>query len=355
MACSKYTLTNTGSTIVNFSYRRCDDSLWDYQVELLPNQTKNIWVLNGTYTVAPSFKNLISLVDQGPFPPINATNTPTPSNTQTPSPTITPTETPTNTPTPSVTKTQTPTVTQTPTNTPTNTETSTPTSTATSTPTNTPTNTTTPTTTATPSQTATSSETPTPTATITSTPTNTATPSQTASVGATPTSTETQTPTPTETPTNTPTNTETPTNTPTETPTETPTNTPTETPTNTPTLTQTQTPTQTRLYNTVFVNNSSNGTISGFSDNLGAIILTDVTNGGFPVLPSFNAISGNHVTTSNSPNVFVTGTGTISYQTIINGVIVTSGSNLSIPVAIGLTVGSVPILGTDNVVFTIAD
>ena len=48
MACSKYILTNTGSTLVNFSYRRCDDSLWDYQVELLPNQTKNIWVINGT-------------------------------------------------------------------------------------------------------------------------------------------------------------------------------------------------------------------------------------------------------------------------------------------------------------------
>jgi len=91
MACSKYTLTNTGSTIVNFSYRRCDDSLWDYQVELLPNQTKNIWVIDGTYTVAPAFKNIISLVNQGVFPPISATNTPTPSNTQTPSPTITPT------------------------------------------------------------------------------------------------------------------------------------------------------------------------------------------------------------------------------------------------------------------------
>ena len=43
MACSKYVLTNIGSSIVNFSYRRCDDSMWDYQVELEPNQTKNIW------------------------------------------------------------------------------------------------------------------------------------------------------------------------------------------------------------------------------------------------------------------------------------------------------------------------
>ena len=69
MACSKYTLTNTGSTSVNFSYKRCDDTLWDYQVELLPNQVKNIWVINGTYTVAPSFKGLISLINDGAFPP----------------------------------------------------------------------------------------------------------------------------------------------------------------------------------------------------------------------------------------------------------------------------------------------
>ena len=42
MACSKYTLTNTGSSIVNFSYQRCDDAMWEYQVELNPNQNKNI-------------------------------------------------------------------------------------------------------------------------------------------------------------------------------------------------------------------------------------------------------------------------------------------------------------------------
>ena len=44
MACSKYTLTNTGTTQVNFNYRRCDDAMWEYQVELEPNQTKNIWL-----------------------------------------------------------------------------------------------------------------------------------------------------------------------------------------------------------------------------------------------------------------------------------------------------------------------
>jgi hypothetical protein len=166
MACSKYTLTNTGSTVVNFSYRRCDDSMWDYQVELLPNQTKNIWVINGTYTVAPSFKSVIVLVNEGEFPPTSQTRTPTPTATPTPTPTPTTSVTPTNTPTPSVTATQTgtptptPTTTETPTNTPTNTETSTatPTPTNTETPTNTPTptNTTTPTPTVTPTVTPTS-------------------------------------------------------------------------------------------------------------------------------------------------------------------------------------------------------
>ena len=114
MACSKYNLTNTGSTIVNFSYRRCDDSMWDYQVELLPNQSKNIWLIDDTYTVAPSFKSVIILVDDGPFPPIDATNTPTPSNSPTPSVTATQTPTPTETLAETVAETPTPTPTLTP-------------------------------------------------------------------------------------------------------------------------------------------------------------------------------------------------------------------------------------------------
>ena len=100
MACSKYTLTNTGSTIVNFNYRRCDDSLWEYQVELNPGQTKNIWLLNGTFTIAPVYTTMISLINQGPFPPISETATPTPTPSVTPSNTPTQTGTPTNTPTP---------------------------------------------------------------------------------------------------------------------------------------------------------------------------------------------------------------------------------------------------------------
>jgi hypothetical protein len=161
MACSKYTLTNTGSTIVNFNYRRCDDSLWEYQVELNPGQTKNIWSLNGTFTIAPVYTTMISLINQGPFPPISETATPTPTPSVTPSntptgtaavtPTPTNTETPTNTPT----QTQTPTNTETPTGTPTNTPSETPTETPTNTPSETPTNT--------PSETPTNTPTPSPT------------------------------------------------------------------------------------------------------------------------------------------------------------------------------------------------
>jgi hypothetical protein len=137
MACIKYTLTNTGSTIVNFNYRRCDDSLWEYQVELNQGQTKNIWSIPGTFTIAPVYTTMVSIINQGPFPPINETATPTP----------TPTETPTNTPTPSVTATNTPTQTETPTQTPTQTQTGT--AAVTPTPSTTPTNTPTPSVTAT--------------------------------------------------------------------------------------------------------------------------------------------------------------------------------------------------------------
>jgi hypothetical protein len=168
---------------VNFNYRRCDDSLWEYQVELNPGQTKNIWLLNGTFSIAPVYTTMISLINQGAFPPISETATPTP----------TPTTTPTNTPTPSVTATNTPTQSNTPTqtNTPTTTTTLTATPTNTETPTNTPTNTQTETPTNTPSETPTN----TPTNTPSETPTNT--PTVTAEVTATPTTTSTPTSTPT--------------------------------------------------------------------------------------------------------------------------------------------------------------
>jgi hypothetical protein len=86
MACSKYILTNTGNTIVNFNYQRCDDALWQYQIELNPDETKTIWLLDGTYSINSQFLSNVILMDEGIFPP------PTPSMTAT----LTPTPTPTN-------------------------------------------------------------------------------------------------------------------------------------------------------------------------------------------------------------------------------------------------------------------
>jgi hypothetical protein len=126
MACSKYTLTNTGSTTVNFNYQRCDDTLWQYQIELLPGQTKNIWLVNGTYSSAQLFQQSIVLINDGAFPPPQITPTPSVTPTLTPTPTVTSTVTPTPTvtstvtPTPSVTASVTPTITPTMTVTPTN-------------------------------------------------------------------------------------------------------------------------------------------------------------------------------------------------------------------------------------------
>ena len=69
MACSKYTISNTGSTISNFNYRRCDDSLWQYQVEIGPNEIKNIWLIDNTYSNAEEFNQELVINNQGVFPP----------------------------------------------------------------------------------------------------------------------------------------------------------------------------------------------------------------------------------------------------------------------------------------------
>ena len=117
MACSKYILVNTGTTIVTFNYQRCDDALWEYQTELLPGETKQIWLLNNTYSTA--FSSSINLTNLGAFPFTSPTPTPSVTASQTPTPTPTPSVTTTATPTPTETETPTPTptLTQTPTQT----------------------------------------------------------------------------------------------------------------------------------------------------------------------------------------------------------------------------------------------
>jgi hypothetical protein len=71
--------------------------MWEYQVELSPNETKNIWFIDNTFIIPQSFAQFVVIDNQGSFPPIgptptpsvtaNATPTPTPTTTQTPTPT----------------------------------------------------------------------------------------------------------------------------------------------------------------------------------------------------------------------------------------------------------------------------
>jgi hypothetical protein len=137
--------------------------MWEYQVELQQNQTKNIWLINGSYSIAPLFQSSVVLVNNGVYPPVYPSPTPTMTPSVTPTQTNTPTNTASNTPT--QTQSGTPNATPTPTNT--------------ETPTNTPTNTETPTNTPTPTNTGTPD--------VTTTPTNTQTPTNTGSPTPTPT------------------------------------------------------------------------------------------------------------------------------------------------------------------------
>jgi len=146
MACKKYNIVNSGGSAIYFNYQRCNDSIWEYQESLMPGESKNLWVIPGTFS-SPFNTSNFQLTDEGVFPPVPlsptpskspVTPTPTPTNTETPTPTPTNTETPTQTPTQTNTETptQTPTQTQTPTNT--ETPTQTPTQTTTQTPSPTP-------------------------------------------------------------------------------------------------------------------------------------------------------------------------------------------------------------------------
>jgi hypothetical protein len=125
MACKFYSLFNSGTTEINFNYQRCEDALWEYQVELKPNENKKIWLLDGTFSIDSFFSKNLQYVEQTDFPPpppVTPSVTPTPNPTSpTPEPTSTPTTTPEPTPqptpqpTPDATPTPTPTVTPSPT------------------------------------------------------------------------------------------------------------------------------------------------------------------------------------------------------------------------------------------------
>jgi len=69
MACQKYTLINTGSTITTFNYQSCSDTQWRYNVNLYPGQTKSVWALNNTFQVPEFFLSDVVVESQGDFPP----------------------------------------------------------------------------------------------------------------------------------------------------------------------------------------------------------------------------------------------------------------------------------------------
>ena len=95
MSCSKLSLTNTGSTVVSFNYQECSNSEWEYQVQLNPNETKNIWCVTNTFSYAAGFNIIISETTFPPAPTPSNTPEPTPTPTQSNTPEPTPTQTPT--------------------------------------------------------------------------------------------------------------------------------------------------------------------------------------------------------------------------------------------------------------------
>ena len=61
MNCVKYSLKNTGNTVVTFSYQRCDNAELELQVKLAPNQTKVFWAIKDTLTIPNFFKDITTV------------------------------------------------------------------------------------------------------------------------------------------------------------------------------------------------------------------------------------------------------------------------------------------------------
>lgn len=98
MSCKVYSLFNSGTTEIYFNYQRCDDNMLEYQIPLQPNETKKIWLLDGTFGIDPFFSNDLIILVAEDFPPIRPTPTPTPTPSNTPGLSPTPTPTPSITP-----------------------------------------------------------------------------------------------------------------------------------------------------------------------------------------------------------------------------------------------------------------
>lgn len=72
----KITLKNVGSTIGIFTYQTLSTLIWQYQVEILPGQTKVIFCVNGTFSYDANQHN-ISVLENVEFPPTGNTVTTT--------------------------------------------------------------------------------------------------------------------------------------------------------------------------------------------------------------------------------------------------------------------------------------
>ena len=72
----KITLKNVGSTIGIFTYQTLSTLIWQYQVEILPGQTKVIFCVDGTFSYDANRHN-ISVLENVEFPPTGNTVTTT--------------------------------------------------------------------------------------------------------------------------------------------------------------------------------------------------------------------------------------------------------------------------------------
>jgi hypothetical protein len=166
----------------------------------------------------------------------------------------------------------------------------------------------------------------------------------------TPTATSAVTPTPTDTPSETPTQTPTPSETPTQTPTNT--STPTGTPTGTPDVTPTPSVTP-EVYNLILTNSATtNASIAFFFDSVSdPIPLTNATQS-LPVT-SGQTLSADFGPTSTGVNIGVTGSGSINFEIIINGITQQTSSAI-LPVTIGVN-SDAPLSASDVLEFTITN
>lgn len=95
MGCTKYNITNSGNSTISINYMRCEDNMWQYNVEIYPGESRNIWFEGDTFSQVNQNNPLI-IEDYGVFPPVtpSASSVISVSPTPTPTPSVTPSSTP---------------------------------------------------------------------------------------------------------------------------------------------------------------------------------------------------------------------------------------------------------------------